>query len=51
MAAFFYCEAPEVAATCLEVMELNEMTQGLADHVRQAADDWDGTTEPVRKLF
>ncbi len=51
VAAFFYCEAPEVAATCLEVMELNEMTQGLADHVRQAADDWDGSTDPVRKLF
>ena len=51
VASFFYCEAPQVAATCLEVMELNEMTQGLADHVRQAADDWDGTTDPIRKLF
>ena len=32
-------------------MELNDMTRGLMDHVRQAADDWDGTTDPVRKLF
>ena len=32
-------------------MELNDMTQGLADHVREAADTWDGVTDPVRKLF
>ena len=32
-------------------MELNDMTQGLADHVKQAADTWDGESEPVRKLF
>jgi catechol 2,3-dioxygenase-like lactoylglutathione lyase family enzyme len=51
VARFFYCDAPEVAATCLEVMELNDMTRGLADHVRQAAEGWDGTTDPVRKLF
>lgn len=48
---FFYCEAPEVAATCLEVMELNEVTRGLMDHVRAAADSWDGRTGPIRKLF
>ena len=51
VARFFYCEAPNVAATCLEVMELNDMTQGLADHVKEAADTWDGVTDPVRKLF
>lgn len=51
MARFFYAEAPEVAATMLEVMELNEMTRGLMDHVREAAETWDGATEPVRKLF
>ncbi len=51
VAKFFYAEAPTVAATCLEVMELNDMTQGLADHVKQAADTWDGESEPVRKLF
>jgi hypothetical protein len=48
---FLYCDAPDVAATCLEVMELNDMTRGLMDHVRQAADTWDGTTDPIRKLF
>jgi hypothetical protein len=50
-ARFFYADAPAVAATCLEVMELNDMTRGLADHVKQAADTWDGTTDPIRKLF
>ena len=48
---FLYCEAPAVAATCLEVMELNDTTRGLMDHVRQSGADWDGTTDPVRKLF
>ena len=48
---FLYCDAPDVAATCLEVMELNDMTRGLMDHVRQAADGWDGVTDPVRNLF
>ena len=50
MARFFYVDAPDEAATMLEVMELNELTQGLNDHVRQAAADWDGT-DPVRPLF
>ena len=51
MTRFLYCEAPAVAATCLEVMELNDMTRGLMDHVREAAQAWDGVTDPVRKLF
>ena len=51
VAQFFYADAPTAAATCLEVMELNEMTQGLADHVKEAADTWDGVTDPIRKLF
>lgn len=51
VAQFFYADAPTVAATCLEVMELNATTQGLADHVRKAADEWDGVTDPIRKLF
>jgi catechol 2,3-dioxygenase-like lactoylglutathione lyase family enzyme len=50
-ARFFYADAPTSAATCLEVMELNDMTSGLMDHIRKAADDWDGTTDPIRKLF
>lgn len=51
VARFLYFEAPVVAATMLEVMELNDMTRGLMDHVRQVAEDWDGQTDPVRKLF
>ena len=50
-ARFFYLDAPAVAATFLEVMELNDMTRGLTDHVKQAAEGWDGVTDPVRKLF
>jgi catechol 2,3-dioxygenase-like lactoylglutathione lyase family enzyme len=48
---FFYAEAPTVAATMVEVMELNELTRGLCDHVKEAADTWDGQTDPIRKLF
>jgi hypothetical protein len=50
-ARFFYADAPTVAASFLEVMELNDMTRGLADHVRQAAEGWDGVADPVRPLF
>jgi catechol 2,3-dioxygenase-like lactoylglutathione lyase family enzyme len=50
-ARFFYADAPTAAASFLEVMELNDMTRGLADHVKQAADTWDGVTDPIRKLF
>lgn len=48
---FFYAEAPAVAATMLEVMELNDLTRSLVDHVKRAADTWDGETDPVRRLF
>lgn len=48
---FLYLDAPGEVATCLEVMELNDMSKGLMDHVRQAADTWDGVTDPVRNLF
>ena len=50
-ARFFYADAPTGVASFLEVMELNDMTQGLADHVRQSAEGWDGVTDPIRKLF
>jgi hypothetical protein len=50
-ARFFYADAPAVAATCLEVMELNDTTRWMGDHVKQAAADWDGVTDPIRPLF
>ncbi len=49
MARFFYVEAPTTAATMLEVMELNDLTRGLNDHIARAAVGWDGT-DPVRPL-
>ncbi|HYF46134.1 MAG TPA: VOC family protein [Acidimicrobiales bacterium] len=50
-ARFFYVDAPSTVASFLEVMELNDMTRGLAEHVEAAAAGWDGSTDPVRKLF
>jgi catechol 2,3-dioxygenase-like lactoylglutathione lyase family enzyme len=50
-ARFFYADAPLAAAPCLEVMELNHTTRWMGGHVKQAADDWDGTTDPIRPLF
>lgn len=49
-ARFLYVECPGNAATMLEVMELNDMTRFLVDHVRTASLDWDGS-DPVRSLF
>ena len=49
MARFFYVEAPPAAATMLEVMELNDLTRGLNDHIARAARGWDGS-DPVRPL-
>jgi catechol 2,3-dioxygenase-like lactoylglutathione lyase family enzyme len=49
-ARYLYVEAPGHAATMLEIMELNDMTRFLVDHVRTASLDWDGT-DPVRPLF
>ena len=37
-------------STWTEVMELNDMTRWMAGEVRTAAEDWDGTTDPVRSL-
>ena len=46
---FFYAELTPVTSTVIEVMELNEQTRGLNDHVRRASVDWDGS-DPVRPL-
>lgn len=50
VARFLYVDADPRVATCLEVMELNDMTGWLADEVRAASVDWDGT-DPVRALL
>jgi catechol 2,3-dioxygenase-like lactoylglutathione lyase family enzyme len=46
---YAYVEPPTGIATVVEIMELTEVTEGLAKFVRDAAADWDGT-EPIRPL-
>jgi catechol 2,3-dioxygenase-like lactoylglutathione lyase family enzyme len=49
---FAYVEVPGGAAhisSIVEIMELNEMTTGLATFVRDAAAAWDGS-DPIREL-
>jgi hypothetical protein len=40
-----------VVSTIVEITELNDTTQGLADLLEAAARDWDGVTDPVRSLL
>lgn len=51
VARFLYAEADPRVATCLELMELNDMTGWLAREVKAAADGWDGATDPIRTLL
>lgn len=46
---FAYVEPPGGPVPIIEIMELNEVTEGMAALVRGAAQDWDGT-DPVRSL-
>ncbi|OBB33705.1 glyoxalase [Mycolicibacterium peregrinum] len=46
---YAYVEPPAPVATIIELMEFNEVTEGLATFVRGAAQDWDGS-EPVRAM-
>lgn len=46
---YSYLVPPAGAAAVVELMELNELSQGLATLVRDAAVDWDGS-DPVRRL-
>lgn len=48
-ARYAYFEAPAGPATIIELMELNPATAGMAEFVRSAAQDWDGS-EPIRVL-
>lgn len=48
---FAYFELDPRISTVVEVMELNESSQGLADLVAGAAAVWDGVTDPVRSLL
>ncbi|OBI78505.1 VOC family protein [Mycobacterium sp. E740] len=46
---FAYAEVPGGPAQVIEIMELNEITSGMAEFIRAAAADWDGA-EPIRVL-
>ena len=39
-----------VAGTIVEITELNDLTGGMNERIRDAAANWDGT-DPVRPLF
>jgi catechol 2,3-dioxygenase-like lactoylglutathione lyase family enzyme len=47
---FCYLDANGHPGTIAEVMELTDATRWLAGFVRDAAETWDGVTDPVRKL-
>jgi catechol 2,3-dioxygenase-like lactoylglutathione lyase family enzyme len=46
---YAYFEPPAGTAAVVELMEFNEVTKGLAEFVRDAADSWDGS-DPIRPL-
>jgi catechol 2,3-dioxygenase-like lactoylglutathione lyase family enzyme len=46
---FVYVEPPNSPATIIEIMELTDITTGMAKFVRDAAEGWDGS-DPIRNL-
>jgi hypothetical protein len=46
---YAYLEPPTGPAAIVEIMELNELTEGMGKLVREAAADWDGN-DPIRSL-
>jgi len=46
---FVYVEPPAGPVAIIEIMELNDITKGMAALVRGAAEGWDGT-DPVRSF-
>jgi hypothetical protein len=48
---FVYFELEPRISTIVEVMELNDLTRGMAELVASAADGWDMVTDPVRSLL
>jgi hypothetical protein len=45
-----YFEFPGGQQPLVEIMELNDRTRGLTHSVRDAAQNWDGATDPVRSV-
>lgn len=48
---YLYTQLDGASSSFIEIMELNDVTRWLATTVADAAAEWDGVTEPVRKLF
>jgi hypothetical protein len=48
---YAYFELDPRISTVVELMELTEASQGLADLVTAAAEQWDGVSDPVRSLL
>lgn len=48
---FSYFEDVHEHDLAVEIMELDDSTRWLDQHIRAAAQDWDGATEPIRPLF
>jgi Glyoxalase/Bleomycin resistance protein/Dioxygenase superfamily len=48
---FAYFEPEPGISTIFEVMELNDISRGMAELVASAADRWDRVTDPVRSLL
>jgi catechol 2,3-dioxygenase-like lactoylglutathione lyase family enzyme len=46
---FAYVEPPNSPATIIEIMDLTDITTGMANFVRDAAASWDGS-DPIRNL-
>ncbi|MCX5042345.1 VOC family protein [Aldersonia sp. NBC_00410] len=46
---YAYLEPPNGPAPIIEISELNEITNGLGDFLRAAADGWDGA-DPIRSF-
>lgn len=51
VARFVYFELDGATSTVIELMELNDATRFLAKTVAEGAEQWDGSTEPLRSLF
>ncbi len=47
---FCYFDTEMHPGTVAELMELNDMSRWLATQAHEAADTWDGTTDPIRAL-
>ena len=51
VAEFAYYDPGRPDGLLAEIMELNDATRWMVETVRAGADDWDGSTDPVRPLF